>query len=50
MERANDESDALLEDAVADEDGCLIRDGHELGQPFTPDPHAGLPVYITIHR
>ncbi|OBT84315.1 hypothetical protein VE02_08325 [Pseudogymnoascus sp. 03VT05] len=36
MESTFDDSDALLE--------------HAPGEHFTPDPHADLPVYITIHR
>jgi hypothetical protein len=50
MEPTYDDRDALLEHAAADEDGRLRRDGQKMGHHFTPDPHADLPVYITIHR
>ena len=50
MEPTYDDRDALLEHAVADENGRLRRDGQKMGDHFTPDPHADLPVYITIHR
>lgn len=49
MEPTYDDSDALLENA-ANEDWRLRRDGQKVRKHFTPDPHAHLPVYITIHR
>jgi hypothetical protein len=45
-----DDRDTLLEDALADEDGCLRGDGRRSADHFAPDPHADLPVYLTIHR
>ena len=39
---------ALLDDVVADEDGSLH--GLESAEQSLPDPHADLPVYLTIHR
>jgi hypothetical protein len=49
MEDSCDDSDALLEHAAV-EDGCPPAGGQKVGEHFTPDPHANLPVYITIHR
>lgn len=43
-------SDTLLGDAADDEDGCLRHDGRTSTEHFAPDPHAHLPVYLTIHR
>lgn len=42
--------DTLLEEALADEDGCLTGGGRGSADHFAPDPHADLPVYLTIHR
>jgi hypothetical protein len=49
MERTYDDRDALLESA-AHEDWRLRRDVQKVPEHFTPDPHAHLPVHITIHR
>ena len=50
MEPMDDGTDALLDDAVADESGLLGRDGQKSSEHFARDPHANLPVYTTIHR
>ncbi|KFY26287.1 hypothetical protein V491_01366 [Pseudogymnoascus sp. VKM F-3775] len=49
MEPTYDDHDALLENAT-DEDWRLQRGGQKVRKHFTPDPHAHLPVYITIHQ
>ena len=49
--RANEEQEMLLGDEeTADADGLMTGNVQLLEQPFTPNPHAGLPVYTTIHR
>ncbi|OCK74724.1 nonselective cation channel [Lepidopterella palustris CBS 459.81] len=48
---SHEEQDASPEDEEAvDADGCVRESGQLLNQHFTPNPHAGLPVYMTIHR
>jgi hypothetical protein len=49
MEPTFDDHDALLEDA-AGEDRRRWSGRQKTEEHFTPDPHADLPVYITIHR
>jgi hypothetical protein len=53
QQRSREEQETLLgDDEIADPDGCLREDGG-IGGPraiFCPDPHAGLGVYVTIHR
>ncbi|OCL14854.1 hypothetical protein AOQ84DRAFT_330351 [Glonium stellatum] len=48
--RSREEQETLLGDEEqADPDGCLRGDGGP--RPiFVPDPHSGLPIYMTIHR
>ncbi|KAF2815051.1 uncharacterized protein BDZ99DRAFT_566953 [Mytilinidion resinicola] len=50
--RSREEQETLLGDGdeeIADPDGCL-RAYAGPQQVFVPDPHAGLPVYVSIHR
>ena len=49
MEITYNDSDALLEHASI-EDGCPRAVGQKVDEHFTPDPHADLPVYTTIHQ
>jgi hypothetical protein len=50
--RSREEQETLLgseDEEAADHDGSLLpRHGPE--QIFCPNPHLGLPVYVTIHR
>ena len=41
---------SLGDEEAMDADGCVGENCQLLGQYFTPNPHAGLPVYMTIHR
>lgn len=50
MEPVDDGTDALLDNAVADESGLWGRDRQKSSEHFARDPHANLPVYATIHR
>ncbi|KAF2731073.1 hypothetical protein EJ04DRAFT_472594, partial [Polyplosphaeria fusca] len=52
VQRSHEEQETLLgDDEDADADGCLREEGPDApGEIFCPDPHAGLGVYMTIHR
>ena len=49
--RSHEEQEtSLWDEEEADADGCVRENEQLLGQHFTPNPHAELPVYKTIHR
>jgi hypothetical protein len=49
--RSHEEEEISPKDEEAvDANECGGENGQLLDQHFTPNPHAGLPVYMTIHR
>lgn len=49
LARSREEQEMLLGDEeLADDDGCYPPRKND--DPWTPNPHAGLPIYTTIHR